>query len=313
MKSDRIVTAIHARLASVLAAPSGRYRPFCADTAVVGWLDDVRAGMLAGFRDVFDVEATRISFKPHLADCSSRTAALEDVTRALAAEARLTAWRDERYAVAGRFDGKPICFIERAAARFFGIRTYAAHINGVVAGEDGVRMWIARRSALKAIDPGMLDNLVGGGIAAGATVSSTLVKEAWEEAGIPQDVAAMSQSAGDVRICRAQPDGLQRETIFVHDLWLAAGFLPNNQDGEAVEHRVVDLAQAAALIAQQEGPDVVTADASLVILDFLLRQGAMDADAWELAALDALRVPILDLTQAQIDPGASSSASTARE
>ena len=40
---------------------------------------------------------------------------------------------------------------------------------------------------------------------------------------------------------------------------------------------------------------MVTADASLVILDFLLRQGALDADPAELAALDALRVPMLEL------------------
>ena len=295
MKSDRIVTAIHARLASALAAPSGHYRPFCVGTDVVGWLDDARASTLARFRAVFEVETAGITFTPRLADCDARTAALEEVTRALSAEGHLTAWRDERYAVAARLEGEPIFFIERAAARFFGLKTYAAHLNGVVAGQDGVRMWLARRSASKAIDPGMLDNLVGGGIAAGATVRSTLVKEAWEEAGIQEHVAAMSQCAGDVRICRAQPDGLQRETIFVHDLWLAADFLPNNQDGEAVEHRLVDLPSAAALIAQQEGPDMVTADASLVILDFLLRQGALDADPAELAALDALRVPMLEL------------------
>jgi len=38
------------------------------------------------------------------------------------------------------------------------------------------------------IDPGMLDNLVGGGIAAGATVIDTVVREAWEEAGIRAEV-----------------------------------------------------------------------------------------------------------------------------
>jgi 8-oxo-dGTP pyrophosphatase MutT (NUDIX family) len=286
----------------MLGQPSGCYRPLCAGSVIVGWLDDARAETLAAFGDVFEVDALRIAFRPVLADCTTRTAAMETVTRALSGAARLSAWRDERYAVADRFGGEPLFLIERAAARFFGIKTYAAHINGLVAGTgvagtSGVGMWIARRSAFKGIDPGMLDNLVGGGIAAGATVRSTLIKEAWEEAGIPEDVASMSKFAGDVRICRAQPDGLQRETVFVHDLWLAEDFVPDNQDGEAVEHRIVDLAQASALIAQQESPDVVTADASLVILDFLLRHGALDADAAELAALDALRVPMLELTQ----------------
>ena len=83
-------------------------------------------------------------------------------------------------------------------------------------------MWIARRSPTKAIDPGMLDNLVGGGIAHGQSIASTVVKEAWEEAGIPPDAAATASPAGEVRVCRELADGLERETIFVHDILLAA-------------------------------------------------------------------------------------------
>ena len=55
-------------------------------------------------------------------------------------------------------------------------------------------MWIARRSPTKAIDPDLLDNLVGGGIAAGQSVPTTVVKEAWEEAGIPADARRASRS-----------------------------------------------------------------------------------------------------------------------
>src|ERR1700682_1229689 len=178
VKPARIVTAIRARLAPMLSQPSGRYRPLCAGSVIVGWLDDTRAEMLAAFRDVFEVDAARISFGPGFADCRTRTAAMDDVTRALSAAGRLSAWRDERYAVADVFGGESLFLIERAAARFFGIKTYAVHINGLVAGTgvagtSGVGMWIARRSALKGIDPGMLDNVVGGGIAAGSTVRST--------------------------------------------------------------------------------------------------------------------------------------------
>jgi len=186
----------------------------------------------------------------------------------------------------------PLCLIERAAARFFGIRTYAAHVNGLVRG-DPTSMWLSRRSPDKPIDPGMLDNLVGGGIAAGASVAATMVREAWEEAGIPANISVTAAPAGEVRVCRSQPDGLQRETIFTHDLSLPAEFVPSNQDGEAVEHRLVSLSEAAALIANDRGPDVVTADASLVILDFLMRHGAVDPDSPTYRALDALRCPSL--------------------
>jgi 8-oxo-dGTP pyrophosphatase MutT (NUDIX family) len=150
-------------------------------------------------------------------------------------------------------------------------------------------MWIARRSPDKAIDPGLLDNLVGGGIAAGADVAHTVVKEAWEEAGIPAPRARSAVPTGAVHICRAQPDGLQRETIFVHDLALPVDFAPAGQDGEVVDHRLLPLAEAARLIASADGPDVVTADASLVILDCLLRRGLIAPDLPDYLALEALR------------------------
>jgi 8-oxo-dGTP pyrophosphatase MutT (NUDIX family) len=296
--------AIRARLAALLAEPRGHYLPLRIGTDIVGWVDEARADVLSRFADVFDrrlSDATpALDFKASLATVTARTAALDRVVDVLAAEGRLSAWRDERYAIRTHFGAAPLCLIERAAARFFGIRTYAAHVNGLVRG-DSASMWLSRRSADKAIDPGLLDNLVGGGIPARATIAATMVREAWEEAGIPATVAATATPAGEVRVCRAQPDGLQRETVFVHDLWLEAAFVPSNQDGEAVEHRLVSLDQAAALIACDQEPDVVTADASLVIVDFLLRHGSIGPESSDARALGALRYPSLEPAAADSD------------
>ena len=66
-------------------------------------------------------------------------------------------------------------------------------------------------------------------------------------------------------------DGLQRETLFVHDLVLPSAFVPASQDGEAVEHRLVGVADAACTIAVTGGRDEATVDASLVVLDYLTR------------------------------------------
>jgi len=296
--------AIRARLAALLAGPSGHYLPLRIGTDIVGWLDKARADVLGRFADVFDRRpsdpTSGLAFKASLATVAARTAALDRVVEVLAAEGRLSAWRDERYALGTHFGAAPLCFVERAAARFFGIQTYAAHVSGLVRG-DSPAMWLSRRSAGKAIDPGLLDNLVGGGIPAMATVAETMVREAWEEAGIPAAVAAMATPAGEVRVCRAQPDGLQRETVFVHDLWLGAEFVPSNQDGEAVEHRLVSLDNAAALIANELEPDVVTADASLVIVDFLLRHGSIGPESPEARTLGALRYPSLEPAHPESD------------
>jgi thiamine pyrophosphokinase len=266
-----ILPALHARLAAALAPPKVALVPLVVDGRRVGEVTESRARRLAAFRDVFTLVDGRLAFAPALADVGSRTLALEAVARTLAAEGALTAWRDERYE-AGAFT------IERAAARYFGLRTRAVHVNGLVDLGASASMWIARRSPAKAIDPGMLDNLVGGGVAAGASVAGTLVKEAWEEAGIRAEVARTARPAGALHVRRLQPDGLQHETIYVHDLWLPRDFVPANQDGEVVEHRHVPLDAMAALLANGEPPDVLTAAASLVAVDALLRLGTIDAE-----------------------------------
>jgi 8-oxo-dGTP pyrophosphatase MutT (NUDIX family) len=285
--------SIRRRLARALAPPRQRYRPLLVEGSVAGSLDDKRAARLAGMTDVFDVRNESVTFIAGLEDVNTRSLALDRAARLLAADGLLTAWRDERYPVASEFGAPPWFFLERAAARYFGIHTYAAHVNGVVRADREILMWIARRSATKAIDPGMLDNLVGGGISAGQSLAATVMKEAWEEAGIAAPLAARAQSTGAVHLFREQSDGLQCETIFVHDLWLPADFVPRCQDGEVADYRLVPLRDAATLIENHEGPDVVTADASIVVLDFLLRHGEIAPDAPLYTTLEALRHPPL--------------------
>jgi 8-oxo-dGTP pyrophosphatase MutT (NUDIX family) len=286
-----IVAAIRDRLTTALAPPPGNLRPLRVDGHVAGWLDARRCTRALRFADVFRESEGGIVFAPELDTAAVRTQALDRVARTLASEGALSAWRNERYAVAPEFGAPPWFELERAAARYFGVRTFAAHVNGLVREGGAVEMWFARRSPEKAIDPGLLDNLVGGGIAAGTSVAATVVKEAREEAGIAEDKAATAAKAGTVHVCRLQPEGVQRETVFVHDLWLPRDFTPQCRDGEAVAHRRVDLATAARLIAHASGPDVVTADASLVVLDWLMREGGIPRASSHFAALDALRSP----------------------
>jgi 8-oxo-dGTP pyrophosphatase MutT (NUDIX family) len=273
------------RLTRVLAPPAVSYVPLRVAGSTVGWLTLPRVQRLERWPRYFTLGAYSVDCVPSLATPTARTEAFAEVARALASEGALTAWRDERYTVAAE-PGEPALFeLERAAARYFGIHTFAVHASGLVGTEDGWRMWLARRSPAKPIDPGLLDNLVGGGIPSGAGVEATLVKEAWEEAGIARDAARQARPAGEVRVCRDQPDGMQRETIYVHDLWLPTSFAPVNQDGEATEHWLCSPQEALAAIAT----DDVTADASLVVVDFLLRHGHVAPSDASFAALHALR------------------------
>jgi 8-oxo-dGTP pyrophosphatase MutT (NUDIX family) len=130
-------------------------------------------------------------------------------------------------------------------------------------------MWIARRSAGKPIDPGMLDNLVGGGISAGSSLEETLVKEAREEAGLPAELARSAKRGGTVRILREVPEGVQSEVISVYDLVLPAGFEPKNQDGEVAEFRCLAFEEVLRLLRETEQ---FTLDATLVAMDYFNRR-----------------------------------------
>jgi len=285
-----ILTAVARRLDGALTTRRPPH-PIVVQGVAVGYVDAARRARLARFTDVFaDGDAGALALAPRLADASARTAALEHVARTLADEGALTTWRHERFAVAARFTDPPLLTIERAAARYFGIAAWAAHANGVVDDARGTTIWFARRSAGKAIDPGRLDNLVGGGIAAGEAPDATLHREAWEEAGVPPALARSARRVGALHVERCGPDGFQRETIVAYDLALPAQFVPASQDGEAVEHRRVDRAEALRLIAQDQGPDVVTIDASLVVLDWLARQGAVPPGTLAHAVLERVRV-----------------------
>ena len=70
---------------------------------------------------------------------------------------------------------------------------------------------------------------------------------------------------------------------------LPSDLIPINQDGEVAELRLVTPDEAARLTANESGPDIVTADASLVIVDWLMRHdyAPRGAPAWH--ALDRLR------------------------
>lgn len=273
----RILTAIDARVAALLTARPRPQRALLVDGWTFGLVDADREARLARWTDVFEPAAEGLALHATLATPPARTNALESVVRTLRDEGALTAWRNERYAVARRFEAPPAFDLERAAARYFGIQTYAAHANGLVGTGADVRMWLARRSATKAIDPGLLDNLVGGGITAGEAPLATLVREAWEEAGITADLAMQARATGTIHVERAVPDGFQRETIFTYDLALPGDFRPASQDGEAVEHRCLGLPAVADVLAQTSGAEVMTLDATMVALSCLRRHAGTAA------------------------------------
>lgn len=214
-----------------------------------------------------DEDSGSVTLLPGTEAFAARTAALDVVARELAALGRLRGWRDERFAVTAALDAPAFATIERAAARYFGLLTFAAHINGVVEGEK--MLWIGRRSNSKAVDPGMWDNVVAGGVPHGSDPLATMVRECDEEAGIPAALAAGACGQGCFEVLREIDEGVQWEEVHRYDLTLPRGFMPVNRDGEVAEHRCVRADAALAIMADC----AMTLDATLVTLDLLSRRG----------------------------------------
>jgi 8-oxo-dGTP pyrophosphatase MutT (NUDIX family) len=275
------------RAACTHASHAGRELPvvpFYVKEHVVGWLRPSFADLLRRWPHVFEVGDSFVALHAKPDTVAGRTAAMAEVTRDLARDGVILGWRDELVSVAPHYAAPELLRIERAAGRHFGIMAYGAHLNGFTHVGGITHAWIARRSADRPVDPDKLDNLVGGRIAVGFTVDETLRKEAWEEAGIPPALLAGLNCIGAVRVEYSVPEGLHREVLFVHDLWLPEDFKPANQDGEVAEIRRMPLEDVVQDILTGD----FTLDAGAVMTDGLLRQGALPPE--DPQYLDLLRL-----------------------
>lgn len=253
--------------------------PFTLNGVAVGSVAAAHLGALQGLSDALQVRGDGVALQ---LDAAGRDAELARLNATLRDQGLVRAWRNELYPIPDPAGGPPLAAIERASSRFWGTATLGAHCTGWVAGDDGrpAALWIAQRSFDKATDPGAFDNLVGGGVPMGQSPWDTLLREGWEEAGLPEDVMRRARPGRVLQLRRDIPEGLQLEWIHSHDLCLRPGERPVNQDGEVHAFSLLPVAEALALAAG----DTMTVDAALVTLDFALRHALLaPAEAAELA------------------------------
>jgi 8-oxo-dGTP pyrophosphatase MutT (NUDIX family) len=218
--------------------------------------------------EVFDLGAEQVALA---APASQRNAALAAVHEQLRADGLLLGWRNETFPLFDPATLAPLALIERAAARFWGCLTLGSHATGFVAGADGrpAALWIARRADDKATDPGLYDNLIGGGVPAGQSAHEALLREGFEEAGLDRTMTAKAQPGPVLLMDRDVREGRQQERLHSFDLELPAGLTPVNQDGEVAGFALLPVAEALQLASGR----AMTVDAALVTVDFLHRHG----------------------------------------
>lgn len=194
---------------------------------------------------------------------------LQTVAETLAQAGCLRAWRNEQIDVLA--EGHWLASLERAAMRPLGLRTRAVHLN---AWSEQGGLWVARRAATKAIDPGLWDTTVAGLVSAGETDSLALTRESLEEAGLHfSGLTPRAPLRTVLRLSRRIPEGYQVEDILVADCVLPAGTLPVNQDGEVSKFECLTTDELAEWLVQGK----FTLEAELAILHGLRRCGLAES------------------------------------
>ncbi|HMK68052.1 MAG TPA: DUF4743 domain-containing protein [Stellaceae bacterium] len=248
-----------------------RFIPLILAGERVGLLRRDNAEILRRFPEAFKIGA-EIAELRIAGDAETRTARLDQVVEALVAEGLVGKWRNEVFAVAPHWGAAPVFNLDRGAVSFFGVRAYGVHMNGYRRAADGIWLWIGRRSPLKLVSPGKLDNLVAGGVGGGLGAWETLVKEAEEEASIPESLVAKAHAVGAVSYKMEVTQGLRDDVLFLYDLETPAEFVPQNRDGELVEFMPMKASEALARVSET---DDFKFNVNLTIIDFALRHGLL--------------------------------------
>jgi 8-oxo-dGTP pyrophosphatase MutT (NUDIX family) len=257
----------------------GECKPFVIDGFQIGLVDKGVEYEMYKYHNIFHIYSDVILLNPKFSTYEERSNVIELILREWRSRdlfpKALRGWREECFEVKCGWDDPDLLRMERAATSLFGIRKYGVDINGYVNdSKRGLCMWLQKRSKTKQTWAGKLDNMVGGGLAVGYSILDTALKEAAEEASIPDDLLTKLVPVGTVSFFFESERGLFPNTEFVYDLELPPSFIPINQDGEVESFHLVTLEEIYKLVLS---PEFKTTSCP-VILDFLIRHGYLTTD-----------------------------------
>ena len=255
----------HIRACQTATLPGERLA-FHIGTGAVGWVRPALAQALAGFPQI-QATTTQITL--------TAPEAFQAIARDLSARGFYRR-RNEAFDVRAAADAPVLAVLDRGALPAFGVEAQGVHVNGLVRRADRLHMWIARRSRTKLLDPGKLDHLVAGGVPAGLSPAQTLIKEAAEEAAVPEALAATARQVGIVTYAMERPEGLRRDRLYCYDLTLPEDFAPHPADGEV---EAFELWPIERVLEGVRDTDAFKFNVNLVLIDLFLREGMIAGQA----------------------------------
>ena len=247
------------------------FLPWWGFGSILGWVRPAFAERLRDYPQAF-VFDEGIALHPALQDFTQASAALATVAAGLAGDGVIAPLIDEPYPVTPGSRDQAVAVIDRAAAAYFGLRSFGQHLNGYVRDGDELHMWIGRRARDRLIFPGALDNMVAGGLPHGVSLRDNLVKECHEEAGMPPELAQRARPVGALSYNRVAKRGFRPDVLYCYDIELPGSFVPRNTDGEVEQFMLLPIREVMRIVHDS---DEFKLNCNLVIVDFLVRHGLL--------------------------------------
>ena len=167
--------------------------------------------------------------------------------------------------------------VERFARSLFGITARGAHLTVYTRTTEGIKVWVPRRSPTLFTYPNCLDTTVAGGVTTGEDPFNCVIREAAEEASLPEDlVRAHARSCGVLSymgLNDARGGGekglVTPDLIYVFDLEVGEDVMLEPQDDEVQEFYLWDVETVQQELAKGE----FKTNSAVVMIDFLIRHG----------------------------------------
>ncbi|XP_058723064.1 nudix hydrolase 20, chloroplastic-like [Vicia villosa] len=265
------------------------FLPFVVEGNLVGFIHNRFVEHLRRYSDVFvflkdeNSSGDYVTLHSLLKTVEERTDAVGYVVKYLGEE-HIPGIRNELYPVKSSYHTPAFFLLERAAAPYFGIKAYAIHVNGYVELNEQQHVWIGKRSLMKSTFPGMLDNLVAGGLPHGIDCRENVVKECKEEAGIPRSISIKARPVGAISYMDIDGYKYHRDVLFCYDLKLPENFVPYNEDGEVESFKLIHIKQVEEIVRKTQ---FFKPTCAIVIIDFLIRHGYITPESF--GYLDLIR------------------------
>ncbi len=259
-----------------------QFVPFRVGEVEVGWVRPSLADAFAATSNYF-LRDHGLNLDTRLDEFDARSAALAEAVEDLADRKIIPRPRGEFYAVAPTFMAVPLAQLDRGVVPSLGVRAYGVHVNGYVKRPNGaIDMWIGRRAPTQKLCPDMYDNMVAGGLPIGLGPFDNVIKEAQEEADVPEALARKSRLVASVRYTMETDEGLRQDTMFCYDLELPPDFTPVNTDGEVAAFHLMPAEEVKAIVRDTFD---FKFNCNLVVMDFLIRHGLLTSAEADIAAI----------------------------